>query len=238
LQSTIVGSHGSGTIFATHCNLGCIFCQNYDISHLGHGKEISIKSLAEMMLELQCFGCHNINFVTPTHIVPFILAALIPAIEGGLKIPIVYNSSGYESISTLKLLEGVVDIFMPDFKFANSEAAQQYAHAHDYFEVTTAALKEMHRQVGDLVLNELGIARRGLLVRHLVMPGALADTKIILKFIAEEISQNTYVNIMAQYRPCGQANRYPEINRSLSYEEYRIALSLADRSGLKRLDKR
>lgn len=235
-EAPLVGRYGSGTIFFSNCNLGCVFCQNYDISHLSHGIEVSSEALAEMMLKLQMLGCHNINFVTPTHVVPFILAALGEAIEGGLNLPLVYNCGGYESVATLELLEGVVDIYMPDFKFADKKPAQEYTRAPDYFEVASQALKEMHRQVGDLELDRKGIARRGLLVRHLVMPNDVAGTEKILSFIAEQISPDTYVNIMAQYRPCGQAQNYSEISRRITRKEYETALLIARKVGLRRLD--
>jgi len=235
-EAPLVGRYGSGTIFFSNCNLGCVFCQNYDISHLSHGIEVSSEALAEMMLKLQMLGCHNINLVTPTHMVPFILAALAEAIEGGLNLPLVYNCGGYESVATLELLEGIVDIYMPDFKFADKQTAQEYARVPDYFEVASLALKEMHRQVGDLELDRNGIALRGLLVRHLVMPHDVAGTEKILSFIAEQISPDTYVNIMAQYRPCGQAQNYPEINRRITHKEYETALLIARKVGLRRLD--
>lgn len=235
-EAPLVGRHGSGTIFFSNCNLGCVFCQNYDISHLSYGVEVTSEALADMMLALQMLGCHNINFVTPTHVVPSILAALAEAVEGGLHVPLVYNCGGYESIATLKLLEGIVDIYMPDFKFAGKETAQKYARVPDYFEAASRSLKEMHRQVGDLELDKKGIARRGLLVRHLVMPNDVAGTEKILSFIAEQISPDTYVNIMAQYRPCGKAQNYPEIDRPITREEYETALLIAQKVGLRRLD--
>jgi len=235
-EAPLVGRCGSGTIFVTNCNLGCVFCQNYEISHLGQGVAVSCEALAEMMLELQARGCHNINIVTPTHIVPFILAALEVAAGEGLRVPLVYNCSGYEALSTLELLEGVVDIYMPDVKFAESSKAERYARAGNYFAVVREALVEMQRQVGELVVDEKGIARRGLLVRHLVMPGDLAGTERILRFLAESIPLNTYLNIMPQYRPCGRAYLYPEINRPLSHQEYQAALKLAYEMGFSRLD--
>lgn len=235
-EAPLVGHYGSGTIFFSNCNLGCIFCQNYDISHQEQGVEVSVESLADMMLDLQRKGCHNINFVTPTHVLPCILSALSIAAGAGLRLPLVYNTSGYENITILKLLDGVVDIYMPDFKFAGPQAAQKYANAPDYFQIVKSALKEMHRQVGDLTLDKEGIATRGLLVRHLVMPDDMAGTEKILSFIAGEISPDTYVNIMAQYRPCGQAHKYPEINRPVTHTEHNTALALARKAGLQRLD--
>lgn len=237
-ESPLVGRNGSGTIFITHCNLLCLFCQNYDISHQGDGIEVSDEQFAAMMIDLQNQGCHNINFVTPTHVVPQILAALPHAVKNGLSVPIVYNSSGYDSVDTLRLLDGVVDIYMPDFKFWDPEKASRFAKAPDYPELAREALVEMHRQVGDLVLDENQIARHGLLVRHLVMPGGLTETKEIMRFLAREISSKTYVNVMAQYRPCGLASQYPPIDRPLSPEEFNKARQLAKKAGLNRLDEK
>ncbi|HHT9136190.1 MAG TPA: radical SAM protein [Candidatus Wunengus sp. YC60] len=232
----LVGMHGSGTIFITFCNLGCVFCQNYEISHLGEGFEISLERFAQMMIELQNMGCHNINFVTPTHIVPQILEALPVAVREGLKVPLVYNTGGYDRVETLELLEGVFDIYMPDFKFSDSEVAAKLCKARDYPQAAMKAIKEMHRQVGDLVVDERGIAERGLIVRHLVMPNGLAGTRKVMQFLAQEISSNTYVNIMDQYRPCGLAHKYPEINRLISREEFENALQIAREEGIYRLD--
>ena len=237
-ETPLVGRTGSGTIFMTHCNLLCLFCQNYDISHVGEGKEVSIELFAKMMLALQEMGCHNINFVTPTHVIPQILDALLLAIEGGLNVPLVYNSGGYDYGDTLRLLEGIIDIYMPDFKFTDPEVAHHLCKARDYPDVAKAALREMHRQVGDLVLCKNGIAQRGLLVRHLVMPEGKAGTEEALRFISEEISSNTYVNIMDQYRPCGMANQNRSINRTINQEEYEEAIKLAREMGLTRLDRR
>ncbi|HHT9126017.1 MAG TPA: radical SAM protein [Candidatus Brocadiia bacterium] len=235
-ESPLVGRYGSGTIFITNCNLGCIFCQNYDISHLGEGTEVSLERFAEMMLRLQDMGCHNINFVTPTHVVPQILTALPIAIEGGLNVPLVYNTGGYDLVETLKLLDGVFDIYMPDFKFADPDVSTKFCKAKDYPEIAKSAIKEMHRQVGDLIINEEGIAERGLLIRHLVMPEGLAGTREVMKFLATEISKNTYVNIMDQYHPCGQAHKYPPIDRSVTFDEYQEALKIAREEGIERLD--
>jgi len=235
-ESPLVGTQGSGTIFLTSCNLGCIFCQNYDISHLGEGYEISIERFAKMMIELQNIGCHNINFVTPTHVVPQILEALPIAVEMGLKIPLVYNTGGYDIIETLMIIEGIFDIYMPDFKFTDSDIANRFCKARDYPEVAMKAIKEMHRQVGDLVMNNHGIAERGLIVRHLIMPNELPGTRKVMHFLANEISNNTYVNIMDQYRPCGLAHKYPEINRRITTEEFSNAINIAREEGLTRLD--
>ena len=235
-ESPLVGTHGSGTIFFTHCNLMCLFCQNFDISHQGHGQEVTDEQLAAIMLALQQQGCHNINFVTPTHVVPQILAALEIAIQQGLDVPLVYNSGGYDSPATLRLLEGVFDIYMPDFKFWNREIAESTCQAGDYAEIACNALKEMHRQVGDLVTDETGVARQGLIIRHLVLPGGVAGTREIMRFIAREISTRSYVNIMAQYRPCGRAAEIKELNTFLSPADYRTALQAATEEGITRLD--
>jgi putative pyruvate formate lyase activating enzyme len=237
-EDPLVGTNGSGTIFITNCNLLCIFCQNWEISHLGEGNQVDSKTLAGMMLHLQRQGCHNINFVTPTHVVPQILDALPYAIEGGLNVPLVYNTGGYDAVASLKLLDGIFDIYMPDFKFWNPEMARTYLKAPDYPERAREALKEMHRQVGDLVLDEKGIALRGIILRHLVMPGGVAGTREIMRFIAEEISSNTYVNIMDQYRPYGDSYKYPPLDRGISDGEYKEALRAAREEGITRLDER
>ena len=237
-ESPLVGSGGSGTIFLTHCNLLCVFCQNYEISHLGQGVETDSGQLSSMMVSLQRQGCHNINFVTPSHVVPQIIEALPKAIEKGLTVPLVYNSSGYDSPDTLRLLEGIFDIYMPDFKFWTKESGKRFAKASDYAEAARKAILEMHRQVGDLEMDEEGVAVKGLLVRHLVMPGGLDETREILNFLAQEVSVNTYVNVMDQYRPCGKAYQYPPIDRGLANEGYREALKSAQDAGLHRLDER
>ncbi len=235
-ERPLVGTGGSGTIFFSHCNLGCLFCQNYEISHLGEGMEMSAGQLAAIMVSLQKQGCHNINFVTPSHVVPQILEALPLAIEKGVTVPLVYNSSAYDGLETLQLLDGIVDIYMPDFKFWSNDSAKRYGGAFDYPEKARAAVKEMQRQVGELVINKQGIAERGLLIRHLVMPAGLSETKKILEFIATEISKATYVNIMDQYRPCGEAYNMPPIDRTLKQEEFQEAMRLAKEAGLTRLD--
>ncbi|MGQ9507906.1 MAG: radical SAM protein [Thermodesulfobacteriota bacterium] len=226
-ESPLVGRHGSGTIFLTHCNLKCIFCQNYDISHQGQGAQVTSSDLARTMIRLQEMGCHNINFVTPTHYAPQIISSLPEAIEMGLRLPIVYNCSGYESIEVIKLLEGIVDIYMPDIKFMDEKFSERYSRASDYPKVIKEVLKEMYRQVGDLRINPNGIAERGLLIRHLVMPNGVASTEAVLRFIAEEISVHSYVNIMAQYRPEYRAYEYPEINRKITHKEYMEAVQIA-----------
>lgn len=236
-ERPLVGFGGSGTIFFTYCNMACVYCQNWEISHLGEGEEISVRDLARIMLLLQARGCHNLNLVTPTHQVPFIVEALKLAAEEGLRLPLVYNCGGYESVETLRLLEGIVDIYMPDFKYADEAVAAKLSKVKGYPQKAKEALKEMHRQVGDLVLEE-GLAVRGLLVRHLVLPGDLSGTKEVLTFIAREISPHTYVNLMDQYHPCGEARKYPPLDRVLFREEYEKALKWAREVGLTRLDNR
>ncbi|MBW2527753.1 MAG: radical SAM protein [Deltaproteobacteria bacterium] len=237
-ESPLVGRGGSGTIFLSSCNLRCVFCQNYDISQDDRGRRVSAATLGRMMLELQGLGCHNINFVTPSHQVAAILAGLCEAIEGGLTVPLVYNTSGYDSVETLQLLDGVVDIYMPDLKTLDPECARRYLRAEDYPGVVRAALKEMFRQVGDLETDEEGIAVRGILLRHLVMPGGLASTEQALTFVRDELSPNTYVNIMAQWRPAGETAAHPAIDRPLQRGEYAEALAIAERVGVHRLDQR
>jgi putative pyruvate formate lyase activating enzyme len=237
-EDPLVGHHGSGTIFFAHCNLNCQFCQNYEISQLGEGREVDAGQLAAMMLHLQEKGCHNINYVSPTHVLPQILEALLIAAQRGLSVPLVYNTGGYDSLAALRLLDGVVDIYMPDMKYADEAVARRLSKVKDYPSVNQAALREMHRQVGDLVTDEEGIARRGLLVRHLVLPNGLAGTGEVTRFLAEEISPHTYLNVMAQYRPTYKAQEYPEINRRPSAEELQDAVDLALSAGLTRLDER
>ena len=236
-EAPLVGMHGSGTIFFTYCNLRCLFCQNYTISQLGDGNRVSRNALADMMLSLQEKGCHNINVVSPTHVVPYILDALELAASKGLNIPLVYNTGGYDSLETLKLLDGVVDIYMPDMKYSDEKTAEQLSGIKDYPEANRAAIKEMYRQVGDLQMNDQGIAQRGLLVRHLVLPNRLAGTEETLSFLAREVSAHTYLNIMAQYRPSYKASTVPLISRPLAREEFNEAIALARRYGLHRLDK-
>ncbi len=239
-EDVLRGWRGSGTIFFSMCNLRCVFCQNFDISQLGHGREVTPQELAELMLALQDAGVHNINLVTPEHVVPQILEALLLAVDQGLRLPLVYNTSAYDSMHSLRLLDGVVDIYMPDFKFWTRERARRYVKAPDYPDVARRVLAEMHRQVGPLMVNEHGLARRGVLVRHLVMPGMLDETEAILRYLAEEISRDTYVNIMAQYRPAYLVSetKYPEINRRITEDEYQRALAIAREVGLWRLDTR
>ena len=233
-EPPISGYKGSGTIFFTNCNLGCLFCQNYPISHLGNGNRISKNELSKMMLILQKKGCHNINFVTPTHFIPQILSALCLAIEENLHIPLVYNCGGYELVQTLRLLEGVIDIYMPDIKYGGKREGKKYSSASDYFEIAKKAVKEMYRQVGNLKLNKDGVAQRGLLVRHLVLPNRLAGTRNVFSFLAKEISPNTYVSIMSQYFPAYRAQEFEELNRRITPEEYKEALDIAKELGLQR----
>jgi putative pyruvate formate lyase activating enzyme len=236
-ERPLVGSYGSGTIFFSNCNLLCVFCQNWEIAHRGDGSPVNHETLARTMLRLQKEGCHNINLVTPTHVVPHIVRALQIAVRGGLKLPLVYNTGGYDNIETIKKLDGIVDIYMPDFKFQDPQMALKYAKdAENYPEAAGAAIKEMHRQVGELKLGKGGLALRGVILRHLVMPNNVAGTDKFVKWVASELSPNTYVNIMGQYRPEHQAHKYPQIAKRLAREEYLQALEWAKQAGLKRLD--
>lgn len=236
-EAPLVGRGGSGTIFFTHCNLECLYCQNYNISQLGDGDRTSAEKIAGIMLHLQENGCHNINLVSPTHVVPFILDAVQIAAAKGLQIPLVYNTGGYDSLETLQLLERVVDIYMPDMKYADAGVAEKLSGIKDYPSVNRAAVKEMHRQVGDLTMDEHGVAVRGLLVRHLVLPGNLAGTEGVVRFLAGEVSPETYLNIMAQYHPDFRAMTVPALSRSITPEEYKEAMECARRYGIRRLDK-
>jgi len=241
-EDCLRGWNGSGTIFFSWCNLKCVFCQNWEISNEGAGEEVSARGLAAMMLDLQRQGCHNINFVTPEHVVPQVLEALPYALEGGLRLPIVYNTSAYDSLHSLALLHGVVDIYMPDFKYWDETASARILKAKDYPEVARRVVREMHRQVGDLVVGGDGLARRGLLVRHLVMPGSLEDSARIFGWLAGEIGPDTYLNVMDQYHPDGlvarQPERYPQLARPLATGEHTRALELARAAGLRRIDRR
>ena len=239
-EDPLRGWRGSGTIFLEHCSLRCVFCQNFDISQAGRGAGTSAEQLAAIMLQLQRAGCHNINWVTPSHVVPQLLQALVLAVDGGLTLPIVYNTSGYDALHTLRWLDGVVDIYMPDFKIWDTDHARRFLTARDYPDVARTAFKEMQRQVGVLHLDESGLAKRGLLVRHLVMPGGIAGTPDIMRFLAEEISPDTYVNLMAQYRPAGRVGggHYPEIDRSITAVEMDAAYQAARDAGLWRFDER
>jgi putative pyruvate formate lyase activating enzyme len=231
-EPPISGHRGSGTIFFANCNLACVFCQNYTLSQRGEGTEVTIEQLAEMMLSLQGTGAHNINFVSPSHVIAQIVEALVIAIRKGLEIPLVYNSGGYDSLATLQLLEDIIDIYMPDAKYGTVQSAIKYSHAKDYVAVNQAALTEMERQVGVLKLDDEHVAYRGLLVRHLVLPNGLADSEKVFKFIAEKVSKNTYISLMSQYFPANQANRFPELSRRILPEEYDAAASAMLNAGL------
>lgn len=237
-EAPLVGRRGSGTIFFSWCNLLCQFCQNYEISQMGEGEEMEPEELAAMMLQLQEMGCHNINLVSPSHVVPQILAGLLMAAGAGLRVPLVYNTGGYDSPRTLRLLDGIVDIYMPDIKYSDEAIARKYSKVRNYPTVNQAAVAEMHRQVGDLMLDERGIAQRGLLVRHLVLPEGLAGTGQIMRFLSERISKSTYINIMDQYRPCYKAHQMPPLGRPITRDEYAKAFLLAHQAGLHRLDDR
>lgn len=237
-EAPLVGKKGSGTIFFSYCNLLCCFCQNFEISHQGEGAAVYPEQIAGMMIRLQKEGCHNINFVTPSHVVPQILAALPVAIEQGLHVPLVYNTGTYDRVEVLELLEGVFDMYMPDFKFVDPELSKAACQAGDYALVAKQALKEMFRQVSDLVLDDSGIAMKGLLVRHLVLPDNLAGTKQVMEFIVNEISPDTYVNIMPQYYPCGLADKIPGLNRRITEKEFRSAMEDARKAGIRRFDQR
>jgi putative pyruvate formate lyase activating enzyme len=233
-EPPLVGTRGSGTIFFSGCNLACVFCQNYEISQLDQGIKVSAEGLATMMIRLQDRCCHNINFVTPSHYVPQILEALIAAREMGLTVPLVYNSGGYDSVETLRLLDGIFDIYMPDMKYGSDEMALKYSNAPEYTRYAKAAIQEMHGQVGDLEIDDDGVAVRGLLVRHLVLPGGAAGTAEVVRFLSQEVSGNTYLNVMAQYRPEYKACGYSELDRSITAQEYREAVRMAADAGLTR----
>jgi len=234
-ESPLVGVGGSGTIFFTNCNLECCFCQNFSISQVGDGRVMESGELAEVMLSLESSGCHNINFVSPTHVVPQILEAIEIAMAAGFSVPLVYNSGGYDSVETIALLDGIMDIYMPDMKYSDLKVAQRFSGVEDYPRINRLAVKEMHRQVGDLVTDKFGIAVRGLIVRHLVLPDRLAGTDTICRFLSEELSPNTYLNIMAQYHPCYHAFDIPELSRPVSPEEFNEAVKIAGGYALQRL---
>ena len=234
-EPPLVGKRGSGTIFFTGCNLKCVFCQNYDIAHHHRGQEVSDEELGQLMLRVQELGCHNVNLVSPTHVVPNILAAVKLAARQGLHIPLVYNTGGYDSLETIKVLEGVVDIYMPDMKYGEPGPASDFSKADSYPEINFAAVKEMHRQVGDLIIGKDHVAVRGLLVRHLVLPGGMAGTKKVMEFLANSVSRDTYVNIMAQYRPYYKTVGHPLLGRKIRDAEYLQALKIAAKAGLTRI---
>ena len=236
-EDPLVGSGGSGTIFFSWCNLKCQYCQNYEISQTGAGFEVEPEELARMMLSLQSQGCHNINLVSPSHVVPQILAGLLIAAQAGLQLPLVYNTGGYDSLKTLALLDGIIDIYMPDIKYADAKVGREFSLVGNYPAVNQAAIKEMHHQVGDLTIDSRGVARRGLLVRHLVLPQNLAGTREIVRFLRDDVSPNTYINVMAQYRPCYRAHGLPPLDRSTTRAEHADAVRLAQEADL-RLDER
>jgi putative pyruvate formate lyase activating enzyme len=233
-ENPLRGWRGSGTVFFAGCNLRCQYCQNYDISQSRDGDEVEPEELAVMLLKLQEYGCHNINFVSPSHVIPQILAAVLIAAQAGLQLPLVYNTGGYDAVDSLKLLDGVFDIYMPDMKYSNPQVARRYSKVINYPKINQDAVREMHRQVGDLALDKDGVAVRGLLVRHLVLPNGLAGTKEVARFLSEEISPDTYINIMDQYRPTYQAHLYASLNRTIKPQEYREAVEMARAAGLSR----
>ena len=235
-EACLVGRNGSGTIFFSSCNLSCVYCQNWEISQLRLGNKVSNERLGQMMVKLQNQGCHNINLVSPTIWVPQILKALTFATKKGVKIPLVYNTGGYDSVETLKLLDGIVDIYMPDIKYSDNKIGLKYSKVFHYWSAVKKVIKEMHRQVGDLII-ENGLAKRGLLIRHLVLPNNLAGTEKVMKFLANKVSKATYVNIMDQYWPTNKAYQYPELSRRTTSEEYTKAVRLAQQFGLWRFDK-
>jgi len=237
-EDPLRGWKGSGTIFFTRCNLKCVYCQNHDISQTDAGDEVEAEDLAGIMLELQAIGCHNINFVSPSHVAPQIIAGVLIAAQAGLRLPLVYNTGGYDSLEMLRMLDGVIDIYMPDMKYADAKIARQYSKIRDYPQVNQVAVREMHRQVGDLQMDDNGVATHGLLVRHLVLPNDLAGTEDILRFLADEISPDTYLNLMDQYRPAFRSHHYPGLDRPLSHHEFAAAVQMAREIGLHRLDQR
>jgi putative pyruvate formate lyase activating enzyme len=236
-EKPLSGWRGSGTIFFTSCNMHCQYCQNADISQSEYGQEVDPEELAAIMLELQASGCHNINFVSPSHVIAQILAAVLIAAQAGLNLPLVYNTGGYDSMNALALLDGVFDIYMPDMKYASPQVGLHYSKVRNYPAINQAALVEMHRQVGDLQIDQQGLAKRGLLVRHLILPNGLAGTQTIVQFLAQTISRHTYLNLMDQYRPTYNASRFPKLNRRIKNQEYEIAIRMAIEAGLNRLDK-
>ena len=236
-EDPLRGWNGSGTIFFSWCNLRCVYCQNHDISQAPAGHEMTSAELAAIMIELQARGCHNINLVSPSHVVAEILDALVLAVKAGLTLPLVYNTGGYDSLATLELLDGVIDLYMPDMKYSQASVARGYSKIKDYPRINQKAVREMHRQVGDLQLDPDGIAIRGLLVRHLVLPARLAGTRQIMRFLATEISTDTYVNIMQQYRPAFQAGAHPLLNRRPTQQEFDEAYRWARQAGLHRFDR-
>lgn len=237
-EDCLRGWRGSGTVFFAWCNMRCVFCQNWEISWKGQGETTTAEDLAGIMLKLQAAGCHNINLVSPSHVVAQIVAAVAIAAQRGLRLPLVFNTGGYDSLEALRLLDGIVDIYMPDTKYGDAHLAKRYSHTPDYVRANRTAVREMHRQVGDLRLAADGLAERGLLVRHLVLPNGIAGTDEVMRFLAEEISPRTYVNIMDQYRPAYRAGETPELNRPVTRAEHEEALAAARRHDLRRMDRR
>jgi putative pyruvate formate lyase activating enzyme len=235
-EDPLRGWRGSGTVFFARCNLRCQYCQNYDISQADSGELVEPEELAAMLLELQFAGCHNINLVSPSHVIPQFLAAVLIAAKAGLSLPLVYNTGGYDALRALALLDGVIDIYMPDMKYASPQTGLHYSKVRNYPAINQAAVREMHRQVGDLQIDGRGLAFRGLLVRHLVLPAKLAGTAAIVRFLADELSTRTYLNIMDQYQPAYNAGQYPKVSRPITYAEYQAAIQLAYEAGLHRLD--
>jgi putative pyruvate formate lyase activating enzyme len=231
-EPPVSGSSGSGTIFFSNCNMGCVYCQNYEFSQLGAGREYGFEELAQIMLSLQSSGCHNINLVTPTHVLPQILKALEAAVEKGLNIPLVYNTSGYELSGILELLEGIVDIYLADMRYADSAMSQKYSHALDYPQYNRQAIKEMYRQVGTAKFDKQGLIRRGLIIRHLVLPNRVSGTEAVMRFVSEDVSGDTYISLMSQYLPYYRARGYPEISRRLKEGEYEEAKGILEKYGL------
>jgi putative pyruvate formate lyase activating enzyme len=231
-EPPISGTRGSGAIFFSGCNMSCLYCQNYEFSQLDEGREVEFEELATFMLQLQALGCHNINLVTPTHIIPQILKSLELAIPKGLKIPVVYNTGGYELPEMIKLLDGIVDIYLPDMRYADNEMAIKYSSAPKYPRFNQAALKEMHRQVGVAEIDEEGIIRKGIIIRHLVLPNNISGTDKIMRFIAEELSKDTYISLMSQYSPCYKADQFQEISRRITEQEYEDAKAGMEKYGL------
>ncbi len=226
-EKPIRGYRGSGTVFFSYCNMRCIYCQNYQISQLGEGKEVKPDELAQMFLDLQRMGCHNLNLVSPSHVVPQIIEALYMAVKKGFRLPIVYNTSSFDSLESLKLMDGIVDVYLADLKYADNQIGRKYSKVKNYWEIAKEALREMHRQVGDLTLDSNGLALRGVLVRHLVLPNGLAGTEEVAKFL-RSLSLNMAVNVMDQYYPAYKAWDYPELSRRINYREYTQALSFME----------
>lgn len=231
-EPPISGTRGSGTIFFSNCNMACVYCQNYEFSQLGQGREVDLETLADFMLQLQNMGCHNINLVTPTHVMPQILKSLYLAVEAGLKLPIVYNTGGFELPEIIKLLDGIIDIYLADMRYADAENALKYSSAVDYPQFNQEAVKEMHRQVGRLELDAEGIIKKGLIIRHLVLPNRLSGTEGLMRFISQELSKDTYISLMSQYAPYFKAQQFKELNRRIIHAEYEEAVDLMHKYGL------